>query len=356
MPVSRLHNGVRSSCEKLKGISILTSLNIKVMGKKACALYSSRKVCSHIVAVAQHTESMGGYLQWLLKQLHKSANVSALADVGMPKGCGKKPKSHRKSSQKSSTKCTKLMLSQAESEELAHRIKPKSCAHAPLIKSTVCRNAPPKKSSCDQRSHSSSQTHYSARASLGPVSQPSHSPSNSATALHSATASLDPVHQLLLPTWPEHHPVMSASHQVLLPTQQSIIWSCQTAIKPPFLLTQSTSQSCQFSISLLFTGPRQGAITNFLSCQNVTRSCQSAVSPWPFISNFPHCPWPWQEVLTPYHSSARTLPDQTVTPISISSHRILRHTWMNHPISHLCWNVCTAQYFILSFANFMPQQ
>ena len=75
----------------------------QIVCEKSCALFSSCKVCTHTVVVARHKGSMDQYLQWLLKQ-KSDANLSVLADVNMPKGAGKKPSSHRKASQKSSTK------------------------------------------------------------------------------------------------------------------------------------------------------------------------------------------------------------------------------------------------------------
>ena len=59
------------------------------------------------MVVARHKGSMDRYLQWLLKQKN-DANLSVLADVNMPKGAGEKPSSHRKASQKSSTKRIKV--------------------------------------------------------------------------------------------------------------------------------------------------------------------------------------------------------------------------------------------------------
>ena len=103
----------------------------QIICEKSCALYSSCKVCTHTVAVARHTESISRYVQWHLRQ-RSCINLSALADVNMPKGAGKKSRSHRKASQKSSTKRIKVMLSQAESDELAPRIKLKpAITHQP---------------------------------------------------------------------------------------------------------------------------------------------------------------------------------------------------------------------------------
>ena len=126
----------------------------QIVCEKCCALYSSCKVCSHTVTVARHTDSIGRYLQWLLKQ-RSGINLTAMADLHMPKGAGKKPCSHRKASQKSSTKRIKVMLSQTDANELTPRIKPKpvlpmceekpTCTTTPILPgpSGLCYPHPP---------------------------------------------------------------------------------------------------------------------------------------------------------------------------------------------------------------------
>ena len=77
---------------------------------------------SHAVAVAYHTKSSQKYLTWLQKH-RGNVSLSVLANANMPKGAGKKPNAHRRSSSKAATKCMKELVAEADSEQFTPRIK-----------------------------------------------------------------------------------------------------------------------------------------------------------------------------------------------------------------------------------------
>ena len=87
--------------------------------EKSCIMFDSCGVCAHIVAVATRKKCLETFINWFSKR--DSINVTKMAHSGLPKGAGKKTRSHRKFSTKSSTRKVKKILQDADSESYTPR-------------------------------------------------------------------------------------------------------------------------------------------------------------------------------------------------------------------------------------------
>ena len=73
--------------------------------EKSCIMFNSCGVCAHIVAVATRKKCLETFINWFSKR--DSINVTKMAHSGLPKGAGKKIRSRRKFSTKSSMRKVK---------------------------------------------------------------------------------------------------------------------------------------------------------------------------------------------------------------------------------------------------------
>ena len=87
--------------------------------EKTCMMFNSCGVCAHIVAIATRRKCFDILVNWLSKR--GSMNVTKMAHSGLPKGAGKKARSHRKFSTKFSTRNVKKILQDADDESYTPR-------------------------------------------------------------------------------------------------------------------------------------------------------------------------------------------------------------------------------------------
>lgn len=107
--------------------------------EKSCIMFNSCGVCAHIVAVATRKKCFETFISWLRKR--GSMNVTKKAHSGLPKGAGKKARSHRKYSTKSSTRNVKMILRDADNESYTPRpgitTKPGGISHNTSLQSPI---------------------------------------------------------------------------------------------------------------------------------------------------------------------------------------------------------------------------
>ena len=94
--------------------------NGQISSEQSCMLYHSSGVCAHTVAVAQKK----GCLDVFLNRLNKrdKLSVTKMANVGLPKGAGKKPHSRRKFSTKASSRQMKKFLETVDGSKYTSRV------------------------------------------------------------------------------------------------------------------------------------------------------------------------------------------------------------------------------------------
>ena len=109
----------------------------QVSCEKSCVLFNSCGMCTHTVAVAKKKGCMDALVKWLNKR--DDLNVTKLANSGLPKGAGKKGRSKRKFSTKSSTKNVKKMLQNISDDVFTPQIgiSTKSAAKPGLVQTTL---------------------------------------------------------------------------------------------------------------------------------------------------------------------------------------------------------------------------
>ena len=96
----------------------------QIVCEQACGVFKCSKVCVHCISVAYKTNQLEKFVKWF-QQKEKPVNFSKLASVGMPQHSGKKSHSHRKASQKKSTKLIKEIL-QDSNQKRKYRVTPAS--------------------------------------------------------------------------------------------------------------------------------------------------------------------------------------------------------------------------------------
>jgi len=92
--------------------------------EQSCGVFKCSKICVHCISVAYKTNQLEKFVRWF-QQKEKPVNFSKLASIGMPQHGGKKSHSHRKASQKKTTKVIKTIL-QDSNQKRKYRVPPDS--------------------------------------------------------------------------------------------------------------------------------------------------------------------------------------------------------------------------------------
>ena len=104
---------VKSDCGKPYNVEKTSAFKF-VCDVQRCMAYKSSHICAHTVAVARLINQLDFFLGWYKKN-NQSANITALAQTGIPVG-GKKPKRRKGVSKLQSSKIARLVEGAAESD------------------------------------------------------------------------------------------------------------------------------------------------------------------------------------------------------------------------------------------------